>query len=512
MFSSLSFKVLRIVGKNSFPHIQGSNILITLGHFRTCFSKNFSSSSPVCVRTLRYLGQPTSQTHPHLMQPGEVTTGIQREEFRQRRGQLMSAIKEHHGKQSRHVVIVVSSPVKYMAVDVPYPFRQDPNFLYLSGFKEPNSVLVLESCPETSLSNHKATLLVPERNPDRELWDGPRSGTDGALQLTGVDQTLKIDDLGKFLVQFRTADWTVWFDHFKPVHRHLCEQIKTSLLQPRTLQSKATTQPISRFVQQLRLVKSYSEIALMQKAADITAQAFADAMRFSFPGVSEAQLQGKLDYECRMDGADMLAYPPVVAGGNRANTLHYISNNQVINSGELVLVDAGCEYHGYVCDITRTWPISGKFTEPQRQLYEAVLSIQKTCLNLCRPEISLDHIYTVMLNLIGLKLKDLGIVRDKEGYELTQTARRYCPHHISHYLGMDVHDTPDMSRSSQLQPGMVVTVEPGIYIKEDDQSAPPEFRGIGIRIEDDVLITEGDPQILTRICPREVHEIEQLMV
>ncbi|XP_035681598.1 xaa-Pro aminopeptidase 3-like [Branchiostoma floridae] len=503
MFSSLSSKVLKNLCnyKNVFPDVRGSGILITLGHINTRFSRKLSLSSPVLVRTLRYLGQPTSQTHPHLVRPGEVTAGIQQEEFRRRRGQLMSAVKEHHGKQSRHVVIIVSSPVKYMAVDVPYPFRQDPNFLYLSGFKEPNSVLVLESCPGDSPTNHRATLLVPERNPERELWDGPRSGTDGALQLTGVDQTLKIDDLGRFLVQFRTQDWTVWFDHLKPVHRQLCEQIKTSLLQPRTLESKAPTQQVSRFVQQLRLVKSYSEVALMKKASDITAQAFTEAMRFSFPGVSEAQLQGKLDYECRMDGADMLAYPPVVAGGNRANTLHYISNNQVINDGELVLVDAGCEYHGYVCDITRTWPISGKFTEPQRQLYEAVLSIQKTCLNLCRPEISLDHIYTVMLNLIGMKLKDLGIVRDKEGHELTQPGR-YCPHHISHYLGMDVHDTPDMSRSSKLA---------GIYVKEDDQSAPPEFRGIGIRIEDDVLITDGDPQILTRNCPKEVHEIEQLM-
>ncbi|KAI8510523.1 Xaa-Pro aminopeptidase 3 [Branchiostoma belcheri] len=452
-------------------------------------AKMFSSLTAKVLRiVVRYLGQPTPQTHPHLVRPGEVTSGIRQEEFHRRRGQLISAITEHHGNKTRHVVIVASSPVKYMAVDVPYPFRQDPNFLYLT-----------------------ATLLVPERNPERELWDGPRSGTDGALQLTGVDQTLKIDELGKFLVQFRTQDWTVWFDQFKPVHRHLCDQIKMSLLQPRTLQSNTPTQQVSRFVQQLRLVKSYSEVALMQRAADITAQAFADAMRFSFPGVSEAQLQGKLDYECRMDGADMLAYPPVVAGANRANTLHYISNNQVINSGELVLVDAGCEYHGYVCDITRTWPISGKFTEPQKQLYEAVLSVQKTCLNLCRPEICLDHIYTVMLNLIGQKLKDLGIVRDKDGYELTQTARKYCPHHISHYLGMDVHDTPDMSRSSKLQPGMVVTVEPGIYIREDDHAAPAEFRGIGIRVEDDVLITEGDPRILTRNCPKEVHEIEQLM-
>eukprot|EP00058_Branchiostoma_floridae_P025958 XP_002611448.1 hypothetical protein BRAFLDRAFT_63920 [Branchiostoma floridae] len=284
MFSSLSSKVLRNLCnyKNVFADVQGSAILITLGHINTRFSRKLSSSSPAHVRTLRYLGQPTSQTHPHLVRPGEVTTGIQQEEFRQRRGQLMSAVKEHHGKQSRHVVIVVSSPVKYMAVDVPYPFRQDPNFLYLSGFKEPNSVLVLESCQGNSPTNHKATLLVPERNPERELWDGPRSGTDGALQLTGVDQTLRIDDLGRFLVQFRTQDWTVWFDHLKPVHRQLCDQIKTSLLQPRMLESKAPTQ-------------------------------------------------------------------------------------QVINGGELVLVDAGCEYHGYVCDITRTWPISGKFTEPQRQ-------------------------------------------------------------------------------------------------------------------------------------------------
>ncbi|XP_035166999.1 xaa-Pro aminopeptidase 3-like, partial [Oxyura jamaicensis] len=225
--------------------------------------------------------------------------------------------------------------------------------------------------------------------------------------------------------------------------------------------------------------------------------------------LSESVFQ--FEFECRARGADILAYPPVVAGGNRSNTLHYVKNNQLIKDGELVLLDGGCESSCYVSDITRTWPVNGRFTKPQAELYQAVLDIQKSCLSLCSPGVSLENIYSLMLSLIGQKLKDLGILKSSvTESQFFKAVRKYCPHHVGHYLGMDVHDTPDMSRSLPLQPGMVITIEPGLYIPEDDMNAPERFRGIGVRIEDDVVIAEDSPLILSADCPKEIYDIEQI--
>ncbi|KPP67813.1 hypothetical protein Z043_113556, partial [Scleropages formosus] len=189
--------------------------------------------------------------------------------------------------------------------------------------------------------------------------------------------------------------------------------------------------------------------------------AFKKTMSMSQGDIDEALLYAKFDFECRAQGANFLAYPPVVAGGNRANTLHYINNNQIIKDGELVLLDGGCEYFGYVSDITRTWPVNGKFSPAQAELYEAVLEVQMYCISLCCPGTSLDYIYSTMLTLLGQKLKKLGIIGSTASEEdARKAARRYCPHHVGHYLGMDVHDTSELSRSLPLQPGMVITIEP----------------------------------------------------
>lgn len=176
----------------------------------------------------------------------------------------------------------------------------------------------------------------------------------------------------------------------------------------------------------------------------------------------------------------------------------------------MVLLDGGCESSCYVSDITRTWPVNGRFTAPQAELYEAVLEVQKDCLTLCSPGTSLENIYSMMLTLIGQKLKELGIMKNIKENNAFKAARKYCPHHVGHYLGMDVHDTPDMPRSLPLQPGMVITVEPGIYIPEDDRDAPERLRGLGVRIEDDVVVTEDSPLILSADCPKEMNDIEQI--
>ncbi|XP_076549350.1 xaa-Pro aminopeptidase 3 isoform X2 [Osmia lignaria lignaria] len=217
------------------------------------------------------------------------------------------------------------------------------------------------------------------------------------------------------------------------------------------------------------------------------------------------------DYESRMNGAEFLAYPPVIAAGKNSNVIHYISNNQIIQNGEMVLMDAGCEYHGYSSDVTRTWPINGTFTQEQKIVYDVVLDVQKTLIRQLKEFPSLDQLYHDMCSLLSKRLQEIRLIpKDLSRTELFSAVHTYCPHHVSHYLGMDIHDTGKMSRNLKLQPGMIITVEPGIYINHKNKFAPPEFYGLGVRIEDDILITENGPVILTETCPKEINEIEAL--
>ncbi|KAL8221861.1 UNVERIFIED_CONTAM: Xaa-Pro aminopeptidase 3 [Gekko kuhli] len=429
-----------------------------------------------------------------------------------------------------HTVILLSNPTYYMSNDIPYTFHQDTNFLYLCGFQEPDSILVLQSLTGKPLPSHKALLFVPRRDPSRELWDGPRSGTDGAVALTGVDEGYTIEEFRHLVAKLKDESTVVWYDFTKPVHPQLHSDYLLHLAEVKA-RSKNRVRAIRPLVQSLRLVKSSAEIERMKIAGKVTSQrlipqfyndsspevfvaafsqAFMETMFASKTPVNEAFLYAKFEFECRARGADILAYPPVVAGGNRSNTLHYVKNNQLIKDGEMVLLDGGCESSCYVSDITRTWPINGRFTSPQAELYQAVLEVQKSCLRLCSSGVSLENIYSFMLTLIGQKLKDLGVLQQSiTENHLFKAVRKYCPHHVGHYLGMDVHDTPDISRSIPLQPGMVITIEPGIYIPENDASAPERFRGIGVRIEDDIVVTENTPLILSEDCPKEIYDVEQ---
>ncbi|XP_071330393.1 xaa-Pro aminopeptidase 3 [Trachinotus anak] len=454
----------------------------------------------------RYLGQPSPFTHPHLIKHGEVTPGLTQTEYELRRHRLASLIEAQADRlgpsasSSTHVVIVLSHPTRYMTNDIPYPFHQNQDFLYLSGILEPDSALVLHGKGRPD----QAILFVPRRDPGRELWDGPRSGKDGAAALTGIERVHSTEELGLVLKTLKGT--LLWYDSSQPAHPRLHQAYVSPLLEagpmPRSLRP---------LIHSLRALKSTAEVALMQEAGRITAQAFRRTMALSHGNVDEAVLFAKFDFENRIHGANFLAYPPVVAGGNRANTLHYINNNQIIKDGEMVLLDGGCEYFGYVSDITRTWPVNGKFSPAQAELYEAVLDVQRSCLSLCSPGVSLDHIYSTMLALLGRQLRQLGIVKaSTSDADVLKAARRYCPHHVGHYLGMDVHDTPELSRSQPLQPGMAITIEPGLYICEDNDQAPERFRGLGVRIEDDVVIRDkGGPLILSSDAPKTIADVEQ---
>ncbi|XP_068575003.1 xaa-Pro aminopeptidase 3 [Cebidichthys violaceus] len=454
----------------------------------------------------RYLGQPSPFTHPHLIKHGEVTPGLSRTEYELRRHRLASLIEAQSDRlgpsasSSNHVAIVLSHPTRYMTNDIPYPFHQNQDFLYLSGILEPDSALVLYGKGRPD----QAILFVPRRDPGRELWDGPRSGKDGAAALTGIERVHSTEELGVVLKSLKGT--VLWYDGSQPAHPRLHQAHVGPVLEAGPMPH--TLRPL---IHSLRALKSSAEVALMQEAGHITAQAFRRTMALSQGDVDEAVLFAKFDFENRSHGANFLAYPPVVAGGNRANTLHYINNNQIIKDGEMVLLDGGCEYFGYVSDVTRTWPVNGKFSPTQAELYEAVLEVQRSCLSLCSPGVSLDHIYSTMLALLGRQLRRLGIVKaNTSDADVLKAARRYCPHHVGHYLGMDVHDTPELSRSQPLQPGMAITIEPGLYIGEDNDQVPQRFRGLGVRIEDDVVIRDkGSPLILSCDAPKTIADVEK---
>ncbi|XP_014477956.1 PREDICTED: probable Xaa-Pro aminopeptidase 3 [Dinoponera quadriceps] len=451
-------------------------------------------------------GQPTPTTHPHLMKHGEVVPGISLQEFRRRRSKLVeSIVQENNAKNRQQIVVIPASPKVYMSDKIPYVFRQNTDFLYFSGCQEPDSVLVL-TCKENRSSS---VLFVRPRDKHSELWDGPRTGVDIAAEMFGTDHALPVAQFEQFLASLlqKDAKSIVWYDNadvVQPIlHKKLCQLIGLTdnqiFASPKTL------------FHQARLIKSACEIDLMRRSCEIASEAIRRTIQASRPGMSEHQLFATIDYECRMHGAEYLAYPPVVAAGKNANIIHYISNNQVVQSGDLVLMDAGCEYHGYTSDITRTWPISGKFTPEQKVLYEVVLDLQKDLIEGLKEMPSLDNTYHRMCTLLGEKLRDVGLIpRTITEDKVFAAACTYCPHHVSHYLGMDVHDTGKISRSIQIQPGMIITIEPGVYVSPNNPYAPPHFHGLGIRIEDDVLVTENGAEVLTKNCPKEVAEIQAL--
>ncbi|UYV62665.1 XPNPEP3 [Cordylochernes scorpioides] len=485
-------------------------------------------------------GQPTPKSHPHLLQAGQVAPGITRQEFQARRYRLMEAIQTHcHRtclKASNHVAIIPSATKVHMSDKIPYPFRQNSEFLYLTGFQEPDSILLLTSSGEKELPEHQSTLFVPRRQAQTELWEGQKTGPEDAVELLGVDGAYPLEDLDKFLESMLTSrdgPHVVWYDFLHPILPS-CHKSLEHLMSDAPNSVHFEMDSLRRLLHQVRVVKSEAEISLMRKSAAIAGEAISRTIQAGYQ--QESQMWARMEYECRLQGAERLAYPPVVGGGSRANTIHYTHNNCLVEPPDMVLMDAGCEYHGYVSDITRTWPVSGQFTPPQRALYEAVLETQQELIELCAERLSLNQLYSAMTQLLGSRLQSLGIVPARVGkIEMNQLTNNFCPHHVGHYLGMDVHDCPEVSRSDPLTPGMVITIEPGtsfehspswkecrssskvrcltrtdvpgLYLREDNPWVPPEFRGLGVRIEDDVLITSGRPEVLSSKCPKDPDEI-----
>ena len=429
-------------------------------------------------------------------------------EFKRRRRQLMRMM----GPNS--IAILPTAPEAVRNRDVHHPFRPDSDFCYLTGFPEPEAVAVLIP----GRAQGEFILFCRERDPKKEQWDGLRAGQDGAIERYGADDSFPIADLEDILPRMLEQCERVFYAMGcnSELDRHLSEWVSDIRCQSRTgVQGPVEFIALDHYLHDMRLYKSRSEIAVMRRAAKISAAAHKRLMRECRPGAREYELEAAFVHACSVNGARRQAYPAIVGGGNNACILHYIDNKETLHEGELVLVDAGCELDYYASDITRTFPVAGRFSPEQRELYELVLDAQLAAIDKVRPGNSWNDPHRAAVRVLTKGLVKLGLLKGRVNTLIkNKSYTKFYMHRTGHWLGMDVHDVGDYKIDGhwrQLEPGMVLTVEPGIYIPSGTRGVAKRWRGIGIRIEDDVVVTKTDPDVLTRDVPKSVEEIEALM-
>lgn len=429
--------------------------------------------------------------------------------FKARRDALLKA---HPGS----VFVLPSNPEFLRNPDVHYPFRQESSFHYLSGFDEPESYLVVS--PRLNRpGSHRMALFVRERDPEKEIWEGERYGIEGAQELFGADAAYLNTDFEVQLPELLAGAERVYYRLGQNEAR---DRVVLSALEAyRKGQGKSATglppilDPLDALAE-MRLFKAPEESEALRSASRITALAHQAAMRETRPGMNEYQVEALVDYTLRRNGCQRLGYGSIVAGGKNACCLHYRANNEGLRDGDLLLVDAGGEYDYYTADITRTFPVGARFTEAQARIYDLVLEAQKSAIRMARPGATMPGIHRHAAETMVEGLLRLGLLRG-ETEELIRKSehRRFYPHGTSHWLGLDVHDVGFYTRNGEprpLEPGMCLTIEPGLYMQPGDSAVPAEYRGIGIRIEDDVLITAEGCEVLTADAPKERAEIEAL--
>ena len=409
-------------------------------------------------------------------------------------------------------LILSSPPERTRNGDVTFKFRQDSDILYLTGFEEPGTIVVLRpDHPQTPF-----VMFVRPRNPADEIWTGRRAGVDGAVKTFGADIAYAIDDADARLPDLISGAAEVHY-HFGR-DPELDERVLRLMGRLRAAERRGRRAPVRLVdarlsVHEMRLFKSPAELDVQRRAADITALAHVAAMQAARPGVHEYEIEGLIDYTFRKHGATGPGYPSIVGGGVNATILHYVENSAALQSGQLLLVDAGGEVEGFTADVTRTFPIGGHFSPAQRRLYEAVLETQIAAIEAVKPGVTLEAIHEQVVAALTRKLVELEILKGEPAALIEAGAfKPYYMHRTSHWLGMDVHDVGFYSiegAARPLEPGMVLTIEPGLYIAED-AAVPPEFRGIGVRIEDDIVVTANGYENLTAKTPKAVAELEQL--
>ncbi|KAF1687403.1 Xaa-Pro aminopeptidase [Pseudoxanthomonas broegbernensis] len=434
-------------------------------------------------------------------------TGISGAEYARRRRQLMRLAGEDA------ILVLPSAPLRVRSHDTHYPYRQDSDFWYLCGFPEPEAVLVLVP----GRRHGEALLFCRERDPVREGWDGPRAGQEGAVDRYGMDDAYPIDDLDDILPGLLEGRSRVYY-HFGRDAEFDLKLI--GWLNRVRAQVRHGAQPPHEFLElghllhEQRLFKSKDEVRLLQKAAAISMRAHEAAMRAARPGVHEYELQAEIERVFRASDA-WPAYASIVGAGANGCVLHYVANGAKVQDGELVLVDAGAEYRNYAADITRTFPASGRYSKEQRALHDLVGAAQAAALEQARPGVAWTAIHDAAVEALTEGLLRLGLLKGRlEASIAGKHYERFYRHKSGHWLGLDVHDVGDYRIDGEprlLEPGMVLTVEPGLYVAADEASVPARWRGIGIRTEDDVLITAEGHRVLSEGLARSADEIEALM-
>jgi Xaa-Pro aminopeptidase len=433
---------------------------------------------------------------------------MKQSEFKKRRQRLM----QHIGKGN--IALIGSASERTRNRDVNYPFRQDSDFYYLTGFNEPDSLAVF--IPGRKQGEY--ILFCREFDEKKALWEGAHAGLEGATARYKADDSFPIDDLDDILPGMLEDKGKVYYpigrdsdlDHNLLVWiNHIRSQSRTGVTAPGELAS------LEHILHEMRLFKSSEEIKLMRRAAEVSANAHVKAMQKCKPGMYEYQIEAELIYNFIQGGLRAVAYPSIVAGGNNACVLHYTENADKLKSGDLLLIDAGAECDHYAADITRTFPVSGRFTEPQKQLYQLVLDAQTAAIAQVKPGLPWHMAHDASVEVLTKGLVSLGLLKGKVSKLIKEEKyKQFYMHRIGHWLGMDVHDVGDYKLDKEwrlLEPGMVLTIEPGLYIPADCQTVDEQWRGIGIRIEDDVLVTEDGYEILTNGVPKTIAEIESIM-
>ncbi|OOF61998.1 Xaa-Pro aminopeptidase [Rodentibacter sp. Ppn85] len=420
---------------------------------------------------------------------------LPQEEFIERRKRVLANMQPHSA------LLLFSEIEKRRNNDCTFPFRQDSYFWYLTGFNEPNAALLLVKTPQSE----KAIIFLRARNPLLETWNGHRLGVERAPQKLSIDEAYSIDD---FSVIFPKITENLTALYYMPEFHLWGDKLLSESAVNFT--EILDWHPM---ISEMRLIKSPNEIRLMQQAGQISALAHIKAMQETRPNRFEYEIESEILHEFNCHGARFASYNSIIASGNNACILHYTENDQPLKEGDLVLIDAGCEFAMYAGDITRTFPVNGKFTQAQREIYELVLKAQKRAIELLVPGNSIKEANDEVIRIKVQGLVDLGILHGNVEELIEQKAHhQFYMHGLGHWLGLDVHDVGEYGeeRSRTLEVGMVITVEPGLYISED-ADVPEQYKGIGVRIEDNLLMTEYGNKILTAAAPKEIEEIENLM-
>ena len=426
--------------------------------------------------------------------------------------QIFKERRQRLGKVLEGSALVIPAHPEFLRNhDVHHPYRADSNFYYLTGFEEPEAVFVFRPghTPET-------VMFVRPRDPLKETWNGFRFGPEGVMAHFAIDQAYNGDELKERLPKLLAPFDAVYYQMFS--NHEMDEVMAQVMMDVRLSQGRSGRGHMGildphEILGEMRLMKSAYEVSCLRKAAMITAEGHKRAMEFTHPGVNERQVHATLLYHFMLGGAAREGYGSIVASGANATTLHYVFNDQICHDGDLLLIDAGAEYQYYTADLTRTFPVNKKFTPAQRDVYQRVLQCQKALIEMVRPGLKFKELQERAIVLLVGAMQDLKLLVGSQDEIIEKLLfKKYYPHGVSHWLGLDVHDIGLYKidgESRPLQSGLVFTVEPGLYIPKDDESAPKELRGIGIRIEDNILVTDIGYDNLTAGAPKEVAEIER---